>query len=191
MRELKGGAVTGASFNLLRKDPSKRLGRGRPILFDTPVFADIVGITGDFLGQGKLNMLLIAGGIGITPFLAMLSALAGRGSTAEGDVALVLSTREPEVMVGLMQPALEKMPSTVNIKVAIFTNDSTFDLGSLNTPSQIITMHIGRVVPEYWKGFPRDQEVFICGPNAFGDSVADGLRAAGFPLTQIHREGFY
>jgi NAD(P)H-flavin reductase len=192
MRELKGGAVTGALFNLLRKDPSNRLGRGRPISFDTPVIADVVGITGGFfMGQGKLNILLIAGGIGITPFLAMLSALAGRGSTAEGDVALVLSTREPEVMVGLMQPALEKMPSTVNIKIAIFTNDSKFDLGSLNTPSQVITMHIGRVVPEYWKGFSRDQEVFICGPNGFGESVTDGLRAAGFPLTQIHREGFY
>jgi NAD(P)H-flavin reductase len=190
MREIQGGAVTGALFDLLRKDSSNKL--GHLISFDIPVSADIVGITGDFfMSQGKLNMLLVAGGIGLTPFLAMLSALAERGPKAEGHVALVLATREPESMVSLMKPSLEKMPSTVKIEIALFTNDSKLDIEYLNTPSRKISKHTGRVIPEYWKGLSRDKEVFICGPNGFGDSVTDGLRAAGFPLTQIHREGFY
>ncbi|KAJ5324649.1 hypothetical protein N7476_003249 [Penicillium atrosanguineum] len=190
MREVIGGAVTGALFDLLRKAHASKI--GQPIYFNALVSADIVGITGDFcMGQGKLNILLVAGGIGLTPFLAMLSALAERGSKAEGEVVFVLATREPEIMVNLMKPALEKMSSTINIKIAMFSNESNFDTAYLNTPSREISMHTGRVVAEYWKGLPLDKEVFICGPNGFGDSVTDGLQAAGFPLTRIHREGFY
>lgn len=190
MREVKGGAITGALFDLLRKRNLTK--QGQATLFDTPISADIVGITGDFcMGQGKLNLLLIAGGIGITPFLAMLSALAERGPMIDGDVALILSTREPEIMVGLMKPALEKMPATVKIKIDIFSHTLKVDVGYLNTPCREITIHEGRVISQIWKQFPRDKEVFICGPNGFGDSATDGLRAAGFPLTQIHREGFY
>ncbi|KAJ5666105.1 uncharacterized protein N7477_008553 [Penicillium maclennaniae] len=190
MRKVKGGAVTGALFDLLRQDPSNKI--GQPVSFNTPVTADIVGVTGDFcMGQGKLNLLLIAGGIGITPFLAMLNALAARGSKARSEVMLVLATREPDIMINLMKPALDKMPPTVNIKIAMFGHASDFDTTCLNSPGREISMHTGRVVANYWKGLPLDKEVFICGPNGFGDSVTDGLQAAGFPLTRIHREGFY
>jgi ferredoxin-NADP reductase len=190
MREVKGGVITGALFNLLRKRIPNN--QGQPILFDTPVYADIVGITGDFyMPPGRLNLLLIAGGIGITPFLSMLSALADRGSTIDGDVALVLATREPELMIGLMKQALERMSATVKIQIDIFSRIAKVDVGYLNTPSREITMHTGRIVPELWQHFARNKDVFICGPNSFGDSVTDGLGAAGFPLTQIHREGFY
>ena len=190
MREVKGGAVTGALFDLLRKVPLTKLGQS--ISFDIPISVEIVGITGDFfMGHGKLNTLFVAGGIGLTPFLAMLGALAERGSKAEGDVALVLATREPEIMMNLINPALEKMPSTVKIKIALFTNDSGVDNEYLNMSNREVSIHTGRVDPEYWKGLPKDKEVFICGPNGFGDSAADGLQAAGFPLTRIHREGFY
>lgn len=190
MREMKEGAVTGALFNLVRNNPSER--PGQPVVFDIPVCADIVGITGDFvMGHDKLDGLWIAGGIGITPFLAMLKALAERGPTAEGDILLVLTTREPEILLDLMRPSLESMPSTVRLKIAIFTHDSKFDNKQLNKPNLEISVHKGRVGPGYWNSIPRKKEVFICGPSGFGDAATDGLRAAGVPLTQIHREGFY
>ncbi|KAJ5319976.1 hypothetical protein PENANT_c040G06131 [Penicillium antarcticum] len=190
MRKVQGGTVTGALFNLLRRQNSKK--QDQRTLFDRPISADIVGVTGDFfMGPGKLNMLLIAGGIGITPFLAMLSALAARGSKIDGDVALILATREPEIMVNLMKPALEMMSVAVNINIDIFSHTANVNVEYLNTTCRKIIVHTGRVTPELWKQFPRDKDVFICGPNGFGDSVTDGLRAAGFPLTQIHREGFY
>jgi hypothetical protein len=94
-------------------------------------------------------------------------------------------------MVGLMKPALEKMPATVKIKIDIFSHTLKIGVGYLNTPCREITIHEGRVISQIWKQVPRDKEVFICGPNGFADSATDGLRAAGFPLTQIHREGFY
>lgn len=190
MREMKGGAVTGALFDLLRNHPLNKL--GQPMVFEDPVSAKIVGVTGDFfMTRHNLNVLWVAGGIGITPFLAMLSGLADRGPAAEGDVMLVVATREPKIMLDLIQSPLERMSLTVQTKIAILSHESGIDAGHLNRPSQHISMHKGRVVPEYWKEVPRDKEVFICGPSAFGDSVTDGLQAAGIPLTKIHREGFY
>lgn len=189
MREMKGGAVTGALFDRLRKDRSDQ--PGQRIVFDTPVVADVVGVTGDFfMHREKLNALWVAGGIGITPFLAMLNALAKRGSAAEGDITLVLATREPNTMLNMMRASLERIASTVRIRIAIFTHDSEFHAGHLK-PNQKICVHSGRVFPEFWKGIPRDKEVFICGPNAFEDSVTDGLQTVGVLPNQIHREGFY
>lgn len=189
MREVKGGAVTGALFDLLRKNsPSQP---GSPIIFDTPVSADVVGVTGDFsLNLDKPNVLWVAGGIGITPFLAMLSALAERGPAAEGDIMLVVATREPRIMLNLMQPSLGLMSSKVRIQIAIFTHDARYDAGPFK-PSQQISIHKGRVYPEFWRGVSTDKDVFICGPNALGDSVTDELLAVGIPIAQIHREGFY
>ncbi|KAJ5898770.1 hypothetical protein N7495_003514 [Penicillium taxi] len=190
MREAKGGTVTGALFDLMRKASSK--GLGQSVSFGVLVSAEIVGITGDFfMGPGNLNMLLVAGGIGITPFLAMLSALAERGSNDEKDVVLALATREPQIMMDLMKPALENMPTTVKIKITIFTNDSGADISYRNTPSQKVSISRGRIDFKYWKGLSKEKEVFICGPKGFGDSAIEGLQAVGFPLTQIHREGFY
>ncbi|KAJ5182499.1 hypothetical protein N7492_000115 [Penicillium capsulatum] len=189
MREMKGGAVTGALFDLLRGQSSGHFGQS--IIFDSSVSADVVGITGDFsMGHYKPDMLWVAGGIGITPFLAMLNALAGRGPSAEGDIMLVLATREPRIMLDLMRSSLELISSNILIKIAIFTHDSGIDSGHWKS-SQGVSIHQGRITPEFWRGVSLDKEVFICGPNAFGDSVTDGLRAAGMPVSQIHREGFY
>lgn len=184
MREMKGGAVTGALFDMLRKHSSNELVRLGS--FDDPVFADIVGTTGDFsLHHGKVDVLWVAGGIGITPFLAMLSALVERGSTAEGDITLVLATRNAKVMIGLMRQSLEKISLAVHIRIDIFTHDEQFDVKDLEKLPQTISVHRDRIRPEHWANVPKDKEVFICGPNDFGDSVTAGLRAAGLPLGQI------
>lgn len=186
MREVKGGAVTGALFDLLRK-----YSPGQTIIVDDSVSAGIVGITGDFaMGLDQPNMLWVAGGIGITPFLAMLNALAERGLAAKGDIMLVVATREPRIMLDLMRQSLERISPGVHIKIAIFSHDSNYDAGHFQ-PSQRISTHEGRIDPAFWSEVSADKEVFICGPNAFGDSVTDGLRAVGIPITKIHREGFY
>jgi NAD(P)H-flavin reductase len=94
MHEMKGGTVTGALFNILRQHPSNKW--EHPVQINTvKVLADIVGITGDFyMEQGLIRMLLVAGGIGVMPFMAMLAALADGRVYREGDVVLVLATSD-------------------------------------------------------------------------------------------------
>lgn len=63
MREMKGGTVTGALFDLLRRNSLVQ--SSQPIAFESPISVDIVGITGDFsMSRDKLNVLWVAGGIG-------------------------------------------------------------------------------------------------------------------------------
>lgn len=190
MRKMPGGAVTGALFDALKGHSTNQW--GQPIKFDNSVCAGIVGITGDFsLSPERLNELWVAGGIGITPFLAMLQALEERGPAAKGNISIVLATKEPEIMLQLIQPSLAKMPFTVKVELEIFTNDSDFDMRDINSPNVKVTLHQGRVKPSYWATVPKNKKVFICGPNSLGDSVVNGLQAAGVQPSQIHREGFY
>ncbi|KAL5359462.1 hypothetical protein BJX96DRAFT_58390 [Aspergillus floccosus] len=191
MRKMKGGIVTGALFNVLEKSRSNRW--GSPVQIEENIEVDIVGVTGDFtLPKMEVNMLLIAGGIGITPFLAMLGALTARKDSARGDVVLALSTREPGIMLNLIKTALGNVPSTISVQLNLFTSRSTeFGPVKFNQENVHISIYEGRIGPGYWKTITKDQDVFICGPNSFGDAAMDGLRAAGVQHERIQREGFY
>lgn len=190
MRKMPGGAVTGALFSILENNPANQVGHS--VKLDGSAYAEIVGITGDFfMRSDKLNVLWVAGGIGITPFLAMLHALEERGPAAKGDILMVLATREPDVMLQLIQPSLARMPPTVKVNIEIFTSACKLDMAAFDGANLKVTVHPGRVGPAYWDGVPKNKEVFICGPNGFGDLVVDGLQASGIQPSQIHREGFY
>ncbi|KAL5043910.1 hypothetical protein BDW71DRAFT_187267 [Aspergillus fruticulosus] len=178
MREMKGGAVTGALFGILRRYPQEP---GKGVRIEQPVVADIVGVTGDFvLSEMEINALWVAGGIGITPFLAMLDALGSRGEKTSGDVVFALSTREPDIMLGLVRDSLSKVPKGVRVGIDLFTRAPVkTDMEELNTENLRISLHNGRIGPQYWKTVPTDKDVFICGPNAFGDAAVEGLRTVG------------
>ncbi|KAJ0421734.1 hypothetical protein BJY00DRAFT_323032 [Aspergillus carlsbadensis] len=192
MREMKGGAVTGALFDILREQAVGRIGSRALIDISRPVIVDIVGVSGEFtIGEGKINALWVAGGIGITPFLAMLDALAKREEVS-GDIKLALSTREPDIMLGLMRESLAKFSATVNITVDLFTRSPVnISHDELQGSSRQIAIHEGRVGPDYWPTISKDKDVLICGPNEFGDAAVEGLQAAGMPNEKIQREGFY
>ncbi|KAL4927665.1 uncharacterized protein BDV17DRAFT_292406 [Aspergillus undulatus] len=190
MREIKGGAVTGALFDVLRR-PSQ--GWGQVVDIDQSVVADIVGVTGDFfLGDDHINALWVAGGIGITPFLAMLGALGSRGGMVSGNIVFALATREPVLMLKLVGELLRNIPATVNVKIDLFTRmPLTYDTGYFSSDNSQLSIHKGRIGSEYWKAISKDRDVLICGPDGFGNTAAEGLRAVGVPNGRIHREGFY
>lgn len=192
MREMKGGAVTGALFDLLRKQPHNTWGQCTAI--DGDIVMEVVGVTGDFfIKPGAVNLLLVAGGIGLTPFLSMLSALAGRGSSVEGEVTLTLSAREADVFMDLIRQVLAKISPSVRMRIDLFTKMKNFDADGLaNGDNCRVVVHEGRIPATYWADVADgDKDVFICGPGGFGDAAMEGLRALDVPLDRIHREGFY
>ncbi|KAH8806134.1 hypothetical protein F5884DRAFT_886701 [Xylogone sp. PMI_703] len=173
MREMKGGVVTGALFNALREYSSNQW--GHPIQIKKNIIADIVGVTGDFhMGDGQLNMLWVAGGIGITPFMAMLTAITERGYYAEGAIILALSTREPDIFLKLIKTSLYNGQLRAKRDVSI---------SEVENPNLQVLTHEGRIPPDYWS-VAEGKDVFICGPSGFGDAAVNGL-------SKIYREGFY
>lgn len=189
MRELRGGAVTGALFDLLRHSNVRY---GTPITPRKAVVAEVMGITGDFyLGKNDVNALWVAGGIGVTPFLSMLSALSTRTHPGRCDITLSLATKEPVLMINLLRPLLAHLPSAIRIAIDIFTHANDLQLDITQRENQKVSIHHGRIPAEYWIKTAENKDVLICGPSGFGDSATEGLQAAGVPLERIQREGFY
>jgi ferredoxin-NADP reductase len=127
-------------------------------------------------GQGG-PLLLVAGGSGLVPLMAMLRHRRLAGSDAA--CRLLLSARRPEDV--LFAAELE----TIGAEVAI-----TYT----------------RAAPESWTGFtgrvdrrmleavawPPDERarIFVCGPTGFVEAVADDLLALGQPADRIRTERF-
>jgi ferredoxin-NADP reductase len=127
-------------------------------------------------------LLLVAGGSGLVPLMAMLRHRAAAGSMA--DTRLLLSAREWEAV--LYRDELGRLASGGD------------GLG--------ITYTLTRSQPAAWPGYARrvDAEmltavgpaaaaaphVFVCGPTPFVESAADALVGLGHTADAIHTERF-
>lgn len=201
MREAPNGAVTGALFRAIDGDTRENWEKDVRLDNAKDVISDIVGVTGDFhLGtyENENRMLWVAGGIGVTPFMAMLTAITTatneRGSNIKADVVLALATREPEVFLKLIKTSLppRALPQTHKVRIDMFTNqDIGFQTHGLEQMNVDIVAHKGRIPMEYWPTVSDDRDVFICGPGEFGNAAETGLRVAGVPNDKVYREGFY
>jgi NAD(P)H-flavin reductase len=190
MRKMNQGAVTGALFNIL--DNYQQGTWGIPLHIDTNVAADVVGITGDFyLGQDDVKAFWVAGGIGVTPFLSMLSALSNRSTHEHTDVVLALATREPESMLKILAKAMPSGAKNLDIRVDLFITTDLIDMERWGGSLPCVWIHKGRISTEYLVNTVGDRDVLICGPGAFGDAVVADLATAGVSDDKIRREGFY
>jgi ferredoxin-NADP reductase len=131
-------------------------------------------------GQGG-PLLLVAGGSGLVPLMAMLRHRRLAGSDAE--VRLLLSARTRE---------------------DVLYADELDELGGL--PGIAIARTYTRRAPPGWTGYarrvdramlaeagvPPDQapRVFVCGPSGFVESVADDLVALGHDPARVRTERF-
>ncbi|KAJ6786109.1 hypothetical protein PWT90_02465 [Aphanocladium album] len=188
MRKMPGGVVTGALFDQLG---TFRGQEPQQISISGNVACEIAGVTGDFaLPKGPIKLLFAAGGIGITPFLSMFSALAARGASAEGDVVLALAARDPAPFLALLEASLPK--DLVRVQIDLFTSEDAVNVSDIEKKRNVaIRVHKGRIPSSYWATVAGGRDVFICGPGGFGDAAMDGLKMAAVPNERIHREGFY
>ncbi|KAH8827098.1 hypothetical protein DL96DRAFT_1464965 [Flagelloscypha sp. PMI_526] len=190
MREKEGGVVTGALFNVARR--IQQMGKNELLEDSTPIGleAEFVGIDGSFFlpeggEENTLKLLWIAGGIGVTPFLAMLKQLSTEKRAA--DVQLILTTREPEVLLHLIQDAYVERED-LELHVSVFSRSQV--------PSKEwgfeVTVHNGRMeAAKVLEAFDvTDWEAFVCGPSEMEKDVLQALTERGAEKEKIHREGF-
>lgn len=113
------------------------------------------------------HTVLIAGGIGVTPLLAMADTLSSRGSRFEFHYC-VRSHRRAAF--------LEDMETSTWSEHLHTHIDEDPDSHPLNLNDVLNTHH--------------HKQLFICGPEGFIQSVSNAARAQGWPESQIHFEQF-
>lgn len=120
------------------------------------------------LQPGAHRSLLLAGGIGITPILAMAEQLTREGAAFE----LHYSARSPARMAFRERIAASGFASQVHCH---------FDDGA---EAQQLDLRALLAVP------PADLHLYVCGPKGFMDAVLNTARAQGWPEAQLHWEFF-
>jgi ferredoxin-NADP reductase len=120
------------------------------------------------------KVLLIAGGIGITPLRALLEALPAR----PGDLTLVYRVRSaPEI---IFRTELDALAQRRGARVHYLIGPRGAGVADPLDPSSL-----ARLVPDIG-----DRDVFLCGPVSMMQRVEGALRHLGLRKDQIHAERF-
>lgn len=118
------------------------------------------------------DLLLVAGGSGITPVMSILKA-ALRGDTR---VALFYANRDPESVISRAE--LDELAARHPGRVSV-THWLESDNG-LPTAADVAT----------WAAAHPEREAFVCGPERFMALAETGLAEAGLPRAGVHVERF-
>ncbi|WP_286260373.1 ferredoxin reductase family protein [Streptomyces graminofaciens] len=128
-------------------------------------------LTADKRSRGKV--LLVAGGVGITPMRALFETLPG----AAGDLTLLYranSTQDLALWDELAQIAEER-----GARLMYAVNSPEGERPDISPDS------LRRKIPDIER-----HDVFLCGPPGFAQGVYEALRGAGVPTRRIHHESF-
>lgn len=139
----------------------------------------IEGPYGRFDFGGQERQIWVAGGIGITPFVARMQARlqgdgdGGRNGGADTPADLFYSTRAPDE--GFIKQLRElATQAKVKLHVLVSGRDARLDADG-----------ICHAVPNW-----RQAGVWFCGPAGFGDTLRTSLGARGLDSRRFHQELF-
>lgn len=137
------------------------------------------------LDLAKTNpIVLIAGGVGITPMLSMAGAIAASGSKREAWFFFGVRNRREHIH----KAELEKLAAeNENIHLHVcYSKPGENDVKGRDY------QHEGRVGIELLKELlpSSNFEYYLCGSGAFMKSLTDGLEAWGVPDKDVHFEAF-
>jgi predicted ferric reductase len=146
----------------------KRLKPGTRVVAEGPYGA----LTGS--ARRRRKVLLIAGGVGITPLRALLESL----PAAPGDLTLIY--RVSSLRDAVFRRELEEIGARRQAKVWFVAGSRTELKGNPLTGGELTRRVPGLI----------DHDVYLCGPPGLTDALTRELRGAGVRRRQIHRESF-
>lgn len=147
---------------------------------------DVKAPTGHFyldLNQPK-PIVLISGGVGITPMLSMMNAIIESGTKREVWFFYGARNRTEHIQRSYLLE-LAGLHENINIHVCYSQPNAEDAFGR-------DYHHKGRVTVELLKQLlpSNNYEYFLCGNGAFMKSITDGLEAWGVPESSVHFEAF-
>jgi predicted ferric reductase len=158
----------GESFRITAKAVGDFTRDLRTIPVGTRVIAE--GPLGVFTGEARRRekVLLIAGGIGITPVRALLDEL-------EGDVVVLYRVLREEDVV------FREELAEARARVEIVAGDHAAEGGE----DLLAPAHLLELVPDI-----TERDVYVSGPPGMADLIGQHVREAGVPRRQVHMERF-
>jgi glycine betaine catabolism B len=151
-----------------------------------------------FDGKGENRVLLIAGGIGITPVMAMLRFLTDRVWDGTIDLVYVTRTDRDVVFGGELHTMVQRF---TNIRVHHFVTRqanhhvtaATIDEAPLRTIADRWDRSIGYPDADAYRrilGGRTDAPVFLCGPESMMSATRETLASIGMANDRIATEAF-
>ena len=126
-----------------------------------------------FAGAEAKQVILVAGGVGITPMMSVVRSLTDR--CWPGHIYLIFSVRKREdVIFGGELAYLQKRFPNLHVKLVVTSEEG-----------RLTKQHIASFVPDLSHG-----RAMLCGPTAMMVSARDLLRELGVPNEEIHEEAF-
>lgn len=136
------------------------------------------------LQQNDDPVVLLSAGVGATPVLAMLHALASAGTTRPVWWLFGARNGEDHPFAAEVRGLVKALPNAKSyVKYSQPGGEdrigSDFDAAGRLAPADITKL-----------GIPASAHFYLCGPPAFMEDLSSGLRAKGIPASRIHSEAF-
>ncbi len=127
-------------------------------------------------------LILISGGIGITPLMSTLRTLADRKD--QRPLLLFYANRDWETVT--FREEFDQLKSRLNLKVVHILEKPPEDW---HGESGFISIEIlNRHIDQTWKDL--NPQIFVCGPTPMMNAVEKQLTQIGIPPTKVHSERF-
>jgi ferredoxin-NADP reductase len=129
------------------------------------------------------KLMMIAGGIGITPLMAMLRSLALEPNPKITDIALIYCVQTSSDLVYYEELSTLKLPNF----------ETHFILSQEKTAQDTKNTHHTRISATWIQNNIRngkEYEIFLCGPEGFMKGVLNSLNQLKFDMDKCHLERF-
>jgi predicted ferric reductase/cytochrome c5 len=131
-----------------------------------------------FLNHDAQDLLFIAGGIGITPFMSMLRYIYDK--ELERNIILIWGTKtEQDILFG---DELEKMAAEMSLNIVhVMSREPDWPGEKGRIDAEKLKKCISRL---------EGPQCFVCGPPSMTATIVETLRDLGVPKKRIHHEQF-
>lgn len=188
---LRSYSISGSSESGTYRISVKRgTGQGSRYLVDASQVGDVFEISaprGDFvLRSGERPVVLLSAGIGATPVMSMLYALASTSAKSSLEVWWIYGARNARehVFAKEARQLLDTIPGSRSV-IAYSHPDPTDRLGA------DFDIHGHLNIDELQKfGVPIDADFYICGPTSFLGDMNHSLISLGVRQDAVHQEVF-
>ena len=135
------------------------------------------------LAAGEAPLVLVSGGVGVTPVLAMLHELAAARSTRKIWWLYSTRNRAEHPFAAEVRELLSHLPNAA--AHICYTRPGPDDGSSDYNTAGRLSAEVLRTLE-----VPRDVDVYLCGPSAFMADITTALIDIGVDAAHIHTEAF-